>query len=380
MVCSLAAFEGDLHAATWEGGPAPRGRVWRLRPDGWEDCGSPWDSNAVSRLAVHGGSLYAGVSRLRGGGSGLEDSANQEPGGRILRYEGGTSWADQGRLEGAAIRSPRSSRSPARCTPRRCTRRACSGSTPRGRGRGADRPAGGCSRWGSTVVRCTAPATTTPTWTARSRSRGRASWSRRARSGAAAGCSAMTAARCGRVAGSSRTRPSSTRSRRMEGGCTSGPGPRGSCTVAADLDAAGDATWEPIGRLGDETRDHEPAGVQRDAVRGDAAARAGLPLRRRRRLDADRHARPHARRPLPPGRIDGAVRRRAVRGHAPVRPRPLDPRGRRGEPRPFTRPWLAQAGRRTPPGRSSSTWTASTSGRERATGRAASRPPPAARW
>jgi hypothetical protein len=30
MVCSLAAFEGDLYAATWEGGSAPRGRVFRL--------------------------------------------------------------------------------------------------------------------------------------------------------------------------------------------------------------------------------------------------------------------------------------------------------------------------------------------------------------
>lgn len=101
MICSLAAFDGDLYAATWEGGPAPRGRVHRLRVGGWEDCGSPWDANAVSRLAVHDGALYAGVSRLRGGGSGLEDSANQHPGGRVLRYEGGDRWSDQGQLDGA---------------------------------------------------------------------------------------------------------------------------------------------------------------------------------------------------------------------------------------------------------------------------------------
>lgn len=101
MVCSLAAFEGDLYAATWEGGPSPRGRVHRLRADGWENCGSPWDANAVTRLAVHGGALYAGVSRLRGGGSGLEDSANQNPGGRVLRYEGGDQWSDSGQLAGA---------------------------------------------------------------------------------------------------------------------------------------------------------------------------------------------------------------------------------------------------------------------------------------
>ncbi len=101
MVCSLASFEGDLYAATWEGGPSPRGRVHRLCPGGWEDCGSPWDANAVTRLAVHEGALYAGVSRLRGGGSGLEDSANQNSGGRVLRYEGGHAWSDQGQLEGA---------------------------------------------------------------------------------------------------------------------------------------------------------------------------------------------------------------------------------------------------------------------------------------
>ena len=98
MVCSLASFEGDLYAATWEDGPDPRGRVHRLRAGGWEDCGSPWDANAVTRLAVHRGSLYAGVSRLRGGGSGRDDSANQKPGGRVLRFEGGRSWSDQGQL------------------------------------------------------------------------------------------------------------------------------------------------------------------------------------------------------------------------------------------------------------------------------------------
>lgn len=101
MVCSVAAFEGDLYAATWEGGPSPRGRVYRLVAGDWEDCGSPWDANAVTRLTVHGGALYAGVSRLRGGGSGLGDSVNQNPGGRILRYEGGQTWSDMGQLAGA---------------------------------------------------------------------------------------------------------------------------------------------------------------------------------------------------------------------------------------------------------------------------------------
>lgn len=101
MVCSLAVHDGDLYAATWEQGPAPRGHVYRLEANRWVDCGSPWNANAVSRLAVHEGALYAGVSRLKGGGSGLEDSANQQPGGRILRYEGGQDWSDQGQLEAA---------------------------------------------------------------------------------------------------------------------------------------------------------------------------------------------------------------------------------------------------------------------------------------
>jgi hypothetical protein len=98
MVAGLAVLEGQLYAATWEGPPSDRGHVYRLDGDGWADCGSPYDSNAVTRLAVHEGRLYAAVSRLRGGGSGMPDSANTNPGGRILRYEGGRSWTDLGRL------------------------------------------------------------------------------------------------------------------------------------------------------------------------------------------------------------------------------------------------------------------------------------------
>jgi hypothetical protein len=98
MVTALAVLDGSLFAATWEGPPSDRGHVYRLDGDGWVDCGSPWDCNAVTRLAVHDGRLYAGVSRLRGGGSGLPDSANQKPGGRVLRYEGGGEWSDLGQL------------------------------------------------------------------------------------------------------------------------------------------------------------------------------------------------------------------------------------------------------------------------------------------
>jgi len=98
MVAGLAVLEGTLYAATWEGAPSERGHVYRLEGNDWIDCGAPWSCNAVSRLAVHDGHLLAGVSRLRGGGSGMPDSANRQPGGHVLRYEGGTTWTDLGQL------------------------------------------------------------------------------------------------------------------------------------------------------------------------------------------------------------------------------------------------------------------------------------------
>jgi hypothetical protein len=67
MVAALAVLDGRLYAATWEGPPSDRGHVYRLDGTGWIDCGSPWDCNAVTRLAVHDGSLYAGVSRREPG-------------------------------------------------------------------------------------------------------------------------------------------------------------------------------------------------------------------------------------------------------------------------------------------------------------------------
>lgn len=101
MICALAIHDDRLYAATWEEAPSARGHVYRLDGGDWVDCGSPWDANAVTRLAVHEGRLYAGVSRLRGGGSGLSDSLNPNPGGRVLRYEGDREWTDCGQLERA---------------------------------------------------------------------------------------------------------------------------------------------------------------------------------------------------------------------------------------------------------------------------------------
>jgi hypothetical protein len=103
MIYALATHDGQLYAATWEESSAasPRGHVYRLDGESWVDCGSPWDCNAVTRLAVHDGRLYAGVSRVKGGGSGRPETLNANPGGRILRYEGGTTWSDCGQLPDA---------------------------------------------------------------------------------------------------------------------------------------------------------------------------------------------------------------------------------------------------------------------------------------
>ncbi len=103
MIYALVVHDGALYAATWEESETspPRGHVYRFDDGTWVDCGSPWDCNAVTRLAVHEGQLYAGVSRVKSGGSGRPESANPNPGGRILRYEGGTDWSDCGQLDGA---------------------------------------------------------------------------------------------------------------------------------------------------------------------------------------------------------------------------------------------------------------------------------------
>ncbi|MCU0484231.1 MAG: LamG domain-containing protein, partial [Chloroflexi bacterium] len=252
MVCSLAVHDGDLYAATWEAGPAPRGRVYRLRADGWESCGSPWDANAVSRLAVHGGALYAGVSRLRGGGSGREDSANQNPGGRILRYEGGERWADMGRLGDADSIT-------------------------------ALVPFGGdlyaAPMYSEGVYRMDAPGTWT--WCG---SPGRRLLALGVHGGALYGAgndhadvdSAIAQTRAGivvparsstggggvfRYDGGERwtsrgLQPDTTQLYAIEtygGQLHIGTWPTGLVFRAADLDAPGDATWQPIGRLGDET-------------------------------------------------------------------------------------------------------------------------------
>ena len=99
LVFALAVFEGTLYAATCEPGKGQAGRVYRY--DGgtkWTDCGAPDACNAVGSLAVCQGKLYAGSTHYGLGGSALAESPNLNPGGRVFRYEGGTRWADCGKL------------------------------------------------------------------------------------------------------------------------------------------------------------------------------------------------------------------------------------------------------------------------------------------
>ncbi len=101
MVCALAVHNGSLYSATWEAGQSDTGHVYRLEDETWVDCGTPGEANAVTRLAVHAGGLYARTSRLRAGGSGMSKSTNPAAGGRVPRYEGGREWSDVLRLDGA---------------------------------------------------------------------------------------------------------------------------------------------------------------------------------------------------------------------------------------------------------------------------------------
>lgn len=98
-VMALAVHDRNLYAGTYMEGGQESGRVFRY--DGgteWTDCGSPDAANAVGSLAVYHGQLYAGSTRYNAEGSALPKSANWKPGGKVFRYEGGTRWADCGRL------------------------------------------------------------------------------------------------------------------------------------------------------------------------------------------------------------------------------------------------------------------------------------------
>ena len=99
LAFALATHAGSLYAGTCEPGPGQSGRVYKHAGETiWTDCGAPDGSNTVTALAEHQGQLYAGTGRYRLAGSSLPESPNQTLGGRVFRYEGGTTWTDCGRL------------------------------------------------------------------------------------------------------------------------------------------------------------------------------------------------------------------------------------------------------------------------------------------
>lgn len=104
QVKSLVVYNGHLYAAIWEPGAGQRGHVYRYAGGtNWVDCGSPDPANALVGMAVFDGKLYAGSELYSGGGSSLPLSPNENHGGRVWRYEGGTRWTNCGKI--ADVRS-----------------------------------------------------------------------------------------------------------------------------------------------------------------------------------------------------------------------------------------------------------------------------------
>ena len=98
-VRSLTVFDGELYASTWEPEAGDRGHIYRYAGGTeWVDCGSPDPSNCISTMGVFNGRLYAGSELYSGGGSSLPLSPNEEHGGVVYRYEGGTKWTSMGKV------------------------------------------------------------------------------------------------------------------------------------------------------------------------------------------------------------------------------------------------------------------------------------------
>ena len=104
QIKSLVVYAGSLYAAVWEPDADKAGGVYRYAGGtAWEHCGSPDKANAITGMAVHNGRLYAGSELYSGGGSSLPLSPNQNHGGRVYLYEGGTRWSSIGKV--ADVRS-----------------------------------------------------------------------------------------------------------------------------------------------------------------------------------------------------------------------------------------------------------------------------------
>jgi len=94
-IMSMAVYEGNLYAGTCE----EIGRVYRFDGEnGWVNCGTPDKANAITSMIVHEGQLYVGSGKYRLKGSSLPETSNEEVGGSLYRYLGGTRWEHCGRV------------------------------------------------------------------------------------------------------------------------------------------------------------------------------------------------------------------------------------------------------------------------------------------
>ncbi|MCA9040196.1 MAG: LamG domain-containing protein [Planctomycetaceae bacterium] len=102
FIYSMATYGGKLYAGTCETGVDGVGHLYRWEGDQqWYDCGAPDNSNAVSALAEFNGELYVATSKYRLRGSALEDSPNENWGGKVFRYTQNGEWMSCGSLPDA---------------------------------------------------------------------------------------------------------------------------------------------------------------------------------------------------------------------------------------------------------------------------------------
>ena len=100
QVSSLAVWESDLYAGTFEMGEEGLGHVWKYLGEGrWLDMGAPAGSNNVYSLCVFEGALYCGSNYYRPRDSALPPTPppNETPGGNVYRLDAPGEWTDCGR-------------------------------------------------------------------------------------------------------------------------------------------------------------------------------------------------------------------------------------------------------------------------------------------
>ena len=290
-VKALAVYDGDLYASTWEPDAGQRGHVYRYAGGKrWIDCGSPDKCNAINAMAVYQGKLYVGSERYSGGGSSLPLSPNENDGGCVYRYDGGTKWTNVGKI--ADVRS-----------------------------------IGGLATFRGKLYAGTG---TTGAWRDTPRTRGMyrydgdGKWT-------SCGCPGLRVVHLhvhdGNLYGLSYDGGGFFR---YEGGTAwtrLGPSPRHHTGIFGSDLRRRHSRWHvadgqrfPLRRTSalDKhgtarrgKRSHGHGRLQRQVVCGNVAIRRGLSLRRRKSVDLDGTARPHTRRPLPPclvhGRLPGKV-------------------------------------------------------------------------